>query len=234
MLFQLLGAAGDVTARADTRDHHVDRRIGKIVENLLRGGPHMHRDVRGILELLRHPCAGGLLDELLRALDRALHALFARGQVEGRAISQHQPPPFDRHAFGHHENELIALDRRDHRQAHAGIARCRLDDRAAGLERAIGLRRLDHGERDSVLDRSARVRAFGLDPDLRVTEQPVDADVRRLADGFENVGSDHVEVSPASARLYVWRCQMGIRLLPRQDRSCARLRSAGTAGTRAL
>ena len=107
-----------------------------------------------------------------RALDRALHALFARGQVEGRAIGQHQPAAFDRHAFGHDQDQLVALDRGDHRQADAGIAAGRLDDRAAGLELAVALGRLDHRQRDAVLDRPAGVGPLGLDPDFGVREQP--------------------------------------------------------------
>jgi len=109
---------------------------------------------------------------------------------------QHQAPALDRHAVRHHQDQLVALDRGHHRQADAGVARSRLDDRAAGLELAVALGVLDHRQGDPVLDRSARVAAFGLDPDgVLVAEQAVDADVRRAADGLEDVGGFHWRVS---------------------------------------
>ena len=78
--------------------------IPEIGEDFGAGGADMDVDVRFIFELLRHPRAGGRLDELDRALDRALHPLFAWGEVEGRAIGEHQPAAFERHRFGHDEH----------------------------------------------------------------------------------------------------------------------------------
>jgi hypothetical protein len=49
----------------------------------------MDLKVGGVLELLRHPRAIGFGDNLLGALDCAFHALFPRGQIEGRAKSEH-------------------------------------------------------------------------------------------------------------------------------------------------
>ena len=95
----------------------------------------------GILELLRHPAVRGLGDQLLGAGDRALHALLLGGEVEGRAIGEHQPAALEAHALGHDQDELVALDRGDHGEADAGIARGRLDDRAAGLQLAGSSRR---------------------------------------------------------------------------------------------
>ena len=98
----------------------------------------------------------------------------------------------DAHAVGHHEDQLVALHRRDHRQAHAGVARGRLDDRAAGFQRAGNFGRFDHRHGDAVFDRAARVGALALDVDaVAVAEQAVDAHVRRVADGGENVLSEH-------------------------------------------
>jgi hypothetical protein len=105
----------------------------------------------------------------------------------------HQPAPFDAHAVGHHQHEPVALHRSHHRQPDAGVARGRLDDRAARLQRARGLGGLDHRQRDAVLDRSARIGALGLDPHLALAEQAAHADVRRAADGVEDrVGSHAV------------------------------------------
>jgi hypothetical protein len=47
-------------------------------------------------------------------------------------------------------------------------------------------------KRDAVLDRAARVAALGLDPHVGVgAEQAVDADVRGVADGVQDVVGFH-------------------------------------------
>ena len=137
-------------------------------------------DIGGIVELLRHPRIGGRGEDLLGPRDRALHAVGARGEVEARAIGEHQAAALDRHRIGHHQDQLVALDRGDHRQADAGVAAGRLDDRAAGFQLARFLGVLDHRQRDAVLDRPAGIGAFGLDPHLALAaEQAVDPDARR-------------------------------------------------------
>ena len=61
------------------------------------------------------------------------------------------------------EHECVALQHADLREAEAGVAGRRLDDRAAGLQAPVALGRLDHGEADAILDRAAGVLAFQLD-----------------------------------------------------------------------
>ena len=60
------------------------------------------------------------------------------------------------------EDALVALLLGDHRQPDTGVAGGRLDDRAAGLELAGGLRGLDHPDRDPVLHRAAGVEVLDL------------------------------------------------------------------------
>jgi hypothetical protein len=151
----------------------------------------VHVHVGRVLELLRHPGARRRGNDLLRLGDRALHALLARCQLEPGAIGQHQAPALDAHAVGHDQDQRVALDRRHHRQADAGVARGRLDDGATGFQQAARLGVLDHGQRDAVLDRTARVGALGLDPDFGRAEQALHADVRRAADGGEDVFHFH-------------------------------------------
>ena len=69
-----------------------------------------------------------------------------------------------------------------------------LNDGAARFERTRGLGVFDHGQGNAVLDRAARVAALGLDPHALAGagEQAVDADVRRAADGLEDVLGFHV------------------------------------------
>jgi hypothetical protein len=208
-LLQHLPAGGDVAAGADAGDQHVDRAVAEVVQDLLGGGAGMDLDIGRIVELLRHPAARRRFDQLLRAGDRALHPLLLRRQVEARAISEHQPAPLEAHALRHDQDELVALHRGDHGEADAGIARGRLDDRAAGLQLAAPLGLLDHRQRDAVLDRAAGIGALGLDPDLGVAEQAVHADMRRVADRLEDVGGFHgfaPAIAPRRAGLELQSC----------------------------
>ena len=61
-----------------------------------------------------------------------------------------------------HEDALVALLLGHDRQPDAGVAGRRLDDGAAGLERAGALGGLDHAQRDAVLDRPAGVEVLDL------------------------------------------------------------------------
>ena len=74
-----------------------------------------------------------------------------------------------------------------------GVARRRLDDRAAGLEQARLLGRLDHRQPDAVLDRAARVEHLELRQEQRlaiagpeIAREPRDADERRAAHEVED------------------------------------------------
>ncbi len=191
MFFQHFGAAGDVTAGADAGDQYVDRAVFEVLEDFLRGRACVDRDIGWIVELRRHPRAIGLFGPLGGAFNRALHALFLGCQVERCAISEHQATAFDRHAFGHHEDDFVAFDSRNYREADAGIAAGRLDDRPARLERSVGFGRFDHRQSDTVLDRSTGIAALRFDPHFGIAEQALDADMRRVADRFENVRGFH-------------------------------------------
>mmetsp|Transcript_18247 Transcript_18247/g.43860 ORF Transcript_18247/g.43860 Transcript_18247/m.43860 type:complete len:263 (-) Transcript_18247:592-1380(-) len=193
-----LGAAGDVAAGADAGDQGVEA-FGEVAQDLLGRGLHVDGRVGAVLELLRHPRARVQLQQLAGAGDGAFHALLARRQVEAGTIGQHQPAALDAHAVGHHQDQLVALDGRHHGQAHAGIARGRLDDGAARLEQAAGLGVLDHGQRDAILDRAAGVAALRFDPHLGRTEEALHADVGRVADGVEDGAGLHAR-SPGALR----------------------------------
>ena len=81
---------------------------------------------------------------------------------------------------GADEDALVALRLGDHRQPDAGVARGRLDDRAAGLELAGRLGGLDHPGRDAVLHGAAGVEVLHLGQDdrsrRRRSREPMDFD----------------------------------------------------------
>ena len=144
--------------------------------------------------------SGRLGDQLLGALDRALHALLARGEVEARAVGEHQPAPLEAHALGHDQDELVALDRGDHGEADAGIAQVGSMIVPPGFS-------LPERSASSTIDSAIRslIEAPGLARSClihtsAVAEQAVDADVRRVADRLEDAGSLHL----ASPEIAVW------------------------------
>jgi hypothetical protein len=140
------------------------------------------------VSLLRHHRAVDLAQELLGATDRALHALRARRQLELRAEEGEHLAPLHRHRLRHDQDQAVAAGGGDEGQRDAGIARGRLDQRAAGLESAGGFQRVDHVDADTVLHARDRVEEFELEQDFGIDApllgEPVEAHERRVADGL--------------------------------------------------
>ena len=88
-----------------------------------------------------------------------------------------------------HEDAVVALALGDQGQADAGVAGRRLDDGAAGLERAGGLGGLDHPQRDAVLHRPAGVQVLDLGQHRGgdALGDVVELDERRVADEVGDV-----------------------------------------------
>ncbi|EKD60983.1 MAG: hypothetical protein ACD_54C00452G0002 [uncultured bacterium] len=86
--------------------------------------------------------------------------LRAGRQHHLRAQYPHQPPPLDRKAVGHSDDQRITLLRADHRQPNAGIATGCLDHGLSGLQGARSFGSLDDVQRQPVLDRSRRIERF--------------------------------------------------------------------------
>ena len=66
------------------------------------------------------------------------------------------------HLVGNDERQPVAAPDRHQRQGEARVSGGSLDDAPARLQRAAALRRVDHGDRDAVLDRARGVLAFQL------------------------------------------------------------------------
>ena len=116
-----------------------------------------------------------------------------------------------RHLVGNDQQRAVALASADQRETEPGIAGGGFDDGAAGLEPAVGLRRLDHGARRPVLERARRVCAFELEKQpARATIDARHLDERRVADEVEDRGH-----APVYARGWLGH---GSFLLPARDR----------------
>src|SRR5438270_120730 len=117
----------------------------------------------------------------------------------------------DAEGLGHRDDQRVAFLRADHREADPGVAARRLDDGLAGLQVAALLGRLDDPERQPVFDRAQRVERLDLDVKIDARRRDViDANDRRVADGFENA---LIAVSHSSP--FPGRCPAAIALRPR-------------------
>ena len=164
------------------------------VDDLARGGEAVDLRVRRVLELAEHHVVL-LADKLLRGVDRAGHALDRRGEQELDAEALEEATPLEAHVLRHREDELVALRRADHREADAGVAGRGLDEGVAGLDGALALRGLDHGERDPVLHGAGGVEHLELAEDLGGTG------VTHAREAHEGGVTDEVEDGVGDGRL---------------------------------
>ena len=87
------------------------------------------------------------------------------------------------HLVRNDQQHLVAARPPDQRQRQPGVAGRRLHDRAARLQEALALGRLDHLHGDAVLDRPARVLRLQLQQQATSSGvDPLDLHHRRLAD----------------------------------------------------
>ena len=107
--------------------------------------------IRRVVKLPWDVCPLDFLRQLLRPLDRTLHALCALREDDLRAVSPQNIPALHAHGLRHCEDRTVAFCRRDRRKPDACIAACRLDDNGAFSQQTFFLRRPDHAEGCPVL-----------------------------------------------------------------------------------
>ncbi|MCY1545462.1 hypothetical protein D9M68_814060 [compost metagenome] len=95
------------------------------------------------------------------------------------------------HLVRHHQHHPIALGAPHQGQPQASVAGGGLDYGAAGLEPAITLGAVDHGDADAVLDRTAGVLGFELqEQGAEAGIEAGDPDQRSVADQVEDCGTN--------------------------------------------
>ena len=92
--------------------------------------------------------------------DGARHAAYPLGQHQFRPERAQDLPPLDRHGIGHDDDETIAARGGDGRQPDAGVPGRRLNDHAVLRQEPARLRVVQHGARDTILDRTRRIHTF--------------------------------------------------------------------------
>ncbi len=139
-----------------------DRR--QVAQQLRAGALVVRLGVGRVAVLVEHHPVRILLGELLGGCDRLVRTAGRRRGDDPRAEHLEQLAPLDRGVLRHHAHQPVAAQLGHHRQRDAGVARGRLEDRAARRQPAVGLRRAHHGERGAVLDRTGRVAVLELGP----------------------------------------------------------------------
>src|SRR6266481_751131 len=94
---------------------------------------------------------------------------------------------------GGREDALVSANRRDERQAHAGIALSAFNDRAAGLQKAFFLGFVNHADRGAIFYGAAGIGEFRFDVDLRLQAliDAVQAHQRGVTNRFQDVIALH-------------------------------------------
>ena len=189
LLVEPAADARDRPAGADGDDDRVELAAG-LLPDLGRGDVVVRLRVRHVRVLVGLEAAGDLLGEPRRdrvvRLRRVVVDRRRRDHDLGAVRAEHRDLLLA-HLVGHDEDAAVALARRGDGEPDAGVARGRLDDRAARLELPLALGLLDHREADPVLHRAARVQVLELGEDAGVARrrEPVEPYDRRRADELE-------------------------------------------------
>ena len=166
---EVAAGAGDRAAGARPHDDVRDPAVG-VVPDLRPGGPVVRFGPGLVGELVGLERAGPFGGDAIG------HPVVGLGGVGGDvglgdddlgAVGREHVPLALAHLIGGDEHGVVTADRRDHRQAHPGVAGGRLHDRAAGGELAGALGVGDEADGDPILDRAAGIHVLELRQDGR-------------------------------------------------------------------
>ena len=203
--FRTWPTPGDGAARADAGDDDVDLAVG-VLPDLLGRGLAVDLGVGRVGELAGEDAAA-LGRDLVGALDGTLHPGGRVGEDELGAEGTEEGAALLRHRLRHGEHDVVASGGADHGEGDAGVARRRLDDRAAGLELTARLGGVDDGHPDAVLDGAGGVVELELRGDgrLRSVGDLVESDEWRVADQLGHVVVNGHCVAPSGRSGGRWR-----------------------------
>ena len=129
------------------------------------------------------------------------HAFFCRGEHKLCAQPPQQVAALDAHGFGHGQHTAKASHRGHQGHAYAHIAACGLHQHPAGFNPPFFQRLRNKIKGHAILDGTARVAVFKLQPDsARQVARKVKAQQRGIADGLQNTGQHE------NIRLMVKKC----------------------------
>ena len=159
--FDAFVTASNGSARTDRGNQDVHFAIG-VLPDFFGRRLAVHRRIGRILKLLRNPGIWNFFGQLLGFRDGAFHAFSAGREDQFGAQHRQQGAPFQRHGFGHRQDQLVTPRGRHERQRDAGIAAGRLDERRVRVDDCALFGIFNHGHADAVFDTAQRVEEFAL------------------------------------------------------------------------
>src|SRR5262249_25666181 len=144
-LTQVAADAGQRAAAALRRDERADD-AARLLPDLGPGRTHVRLDVVGVVELPRHPVAGGIARADLReTLEGQVYVALAAGREdEVGAVRAHDLLSLVAHTLRHDDRAAIPLHGGDERARDARVAGRAFEHAHAGLQVAARLRLLEH------------------------------------------------------------------------------------------
>ena len=200
--FQEFAGAADGASGAHGADEVRDF-SGGVFPNLRASGAVVGVGIHGIFVLIGIKRIGNLACEFF---GDGIVAARVVGLDGGGADDDFSAEGFEQIDFfagllvGDSENDFVAADGSDEREAHAGVSGSAFDDGAAGLEQAFALGFVDHPDADAVFHGAARIEIIGFHEDfgLNILGNAIEADERRVADGLENIFAEHAEAATSN------------------------------------
>src|SRR6202521_5544481 len=167
---QVFSHAADGAAGAYAANEVRDLSFG-VFPNLGTRGAVVGFGIAGIVVLIRVVRIGNLAGEFFshRIVAARIFRLDGGGTDDDFGAKRYQEIDFFLGLLvGGREDALVSANRRDERQAHAGVARSAFNDRAAGLQKAFFLGFVDHADADPIFHGAAGIGEFRFDVDLRL------------------------------------------------------------------
>src|SRR6266481_3640619 len=167
-----------------------------VFPNLGTRGAVVSFGIAGIVVLIRVVRIGNLTGEFFRhrIVAARIFRLDGRGADDDFGAERFQEIDFFLGLLvGGREDALVSANRRDERQAHAGITRSAFNDRAPGLQKAFFLGFVDHADADAIFHGAAGIGEFRFDVDLRLQAliDAVQAHQRCVTNRFQDVIALH-------------------------------------------
>ena len=167
MILQVFADAGYGAAGANARHEYIDLAFG-VGPNFRSGGGYVGSRIGGIDELAGNETVRDFRRELLGLRDGSLHAFGAFGEHQFGAVGLHEQSAFDRHGFGHGDNQAIPTSGSDRCETDARISAGGFDDYGVGGELAGRFGVVDHCFRNAVFDRACRIEVLKFNDNLRL------------------------------------------------------------------
>ncbi|MPM42233.1 hypothetical protein SDC9_88898 [bioreactor metagenome] len=142
----------------------------------------MNRYIGLVLKLLWDPGSRNSGLKLQGFLNGTFHPFLPGCQHQFRAKKPDQATSFNRHGFGHHDNDLIPFVGTDKRKPYTGISRCGFNNGSSGLQDPFFLRIFNHCQSNTIFDTPYWILSFQFNPYFVMGEQLAQTYVRCIPD----------------------------------------------------